>query len=202
MTHDYRRNGTTTLFAALNTLDGTVISDTMPRHRHDEWLRFLKRLHRETPKNLVLHIICDNYATHKHPAVMEWLEEHKRVHIHFTPTSSSWLNMVERFFRSLDPEERMRSSGLQFGHSVPFHHDLPVALEWSVRVPRLGAASTRVPRPGADPHFRFGLSVLASCGRKVRSVCRPPNGSTLVRVISTAPTRQSGTILWAAFQQH
>ena len=91
---------------------------------------------------------------------------------------------------------------LQFGHSVPFHHDLPVALEWSVRVPRLGAASTRVPRPGADPHFRFGLSVLASCGRKVRSVCRPPNGSTLVRVISTAPTRQSGTILWAAFQQH
>jgi hypothetical protein len=122
MTHDYRRNGTTTLFAALNTLDGTVISDTMPRHRHDEWLRFLKRLHRETPKNLALHIICDNYATHKHPAVMEWLEEHKRVHIHFTPTSSSWLNMVERFFRSLDPEERMRSSGLQFGHSVPFHH--------------------------------------------------------------------------------
>jgi hypothetical protein len=111
MTHDYRRNGTTTLFAALNTLDGTVISDTMPRHRHDEWLRFLKRLHRETPKNLALHIICDNYATHKHPAVMEWLEEHKRVHIHFTPTSSSWLNMVERFFRSLDPEERMRSSG-------------------------------------------------------------------------------------------
>ena len=97
MTHDYKRNGTTTLFAALNTLDGTVISETMARHRHDEWLKFLKRLHRDTPKNLALHIICDNYATHKHPAVMKWLEEHKRVHIHFTPTSSSWLNMVERF---------------------------------------------------------------------------------------------------------
>ena len=107
MTHDYKRNGTTTLFAALNTLDGTVISETMARHRHNEWLRFLKRLHRETPKHLALHIICDNYATHKHPAVKAWLETHKRVHIHFTPTSSSWLNMVERFFRDIT-ENRIR----------------------------------------------------------------------------------------------
>jgi len=107
MTHDYKRNGTTTLFAALNTLDGTVISETMQRHRHNEWLKFLKRLHRETPKQLALHIICDNYATHKHPAVQAWLETHKRVHIHFTPTSSSWLNMVERFFRDIT-ENRIR----------------------------------------------------------------------------------------------
>jgi len=107
MTHDYKRNGTTTLFAALNTLDGTVISETMPRHRHDEWLKFLKRLHRETPKSLALHIICDNYATHKHPAVTKWLEAHDRIHIHFTPTSSSWLNMVERFFRDIT-ENRIR----------------------------------------------------------------------------------------------
>ena len=107
MTHDYKRNGTTTLFAALNTLDGTVISETMQRHRHNEWLKFLKRLHRETPRNLALHIICDNYATHKHPAVKEWLESHKRVQIHFTPTSSSWLNMVERFFRDIT-ENRIR----------------------------------------------------------------------------------------------
>lgn len=107
MTHDYKRNGTTTLFAALNTLDGTVTSETMQRHRHNEWLRFLKRLHRETPKNLALHIICDNYATHKHPTVKAWLEAHERVHIHFTPTSSSWLNMVERFFRDIT-ENRIR----------------------------------------------------------------------------------------------
>jgi transposase len=107
MTHDYKRNGTTTLFAALNTLDGTVISETMARHRHDEWLKFLKRLQRETPKKLDLHIICDNYATHKHPAVTKWLEAHKRVHVHFTPTSSSWLNMVERFFRDIT-ENRIR----------------------------------------------------------------------------------------------
>ena len=107
MTHDYRRNGTTTLFAALNTLDGTVISETMERHRHEEWLKFLKRLDRETPKKLALHIICDNYATHKHPAVTEWLEKHRRIQIHFTPTSSSWLNMVERFFRDIS-ENRIR----------------------------------------------------------------------------------------------
>ena len=107
MTHDYKRNGTTTLFAALNTLDGTVISATMPRHRHEEWLKFLKRLERETPKRLALHIICDNYATHKHPVVKAWLEEHPRVHVHFTPTSSSWLNMVELFFRDIT-ENRIR----------------------------------------------------------------------------------------------
>ena len=107
MTHDYRRTGTTTLFAALNTLDGTVISETMARHRHDEWLKFLKRLQRETPKKLDLHIICDNCATHKHPAVTKWLEAHKRVHIHFTPTSASWLNRVERFFRDIT-ENRIR----------------------------------------------------------------------------------------------
>lgn len=107
MTHDYKRHGTTTLFAALNTLDGTVISETMERHRHEEWLKFLKRLDRETPKKLALHIICDNYATHKHPAVTEWLEKHRRIQIHFTPTSSSWLNMVERFFRDIS-ENRIR----------------------------------------------------------------------------------------------
>jgi len=107
MTHDYKRKGTTTLFAALNTLNGTVISETMSRHRHEEWLKFLKRLDRETPKKFALEIICDNYATHKHPAVKAWLQEHPRVHVHFTPTSSSWLNMVERFSRDIS-ENRIR----------------------------------------------------------------------------------------------
>jgi hypothetical protein len=102
-----KRNGTTTLFAAMNTLDGTVISATMPRHRHEEWLKFLKRLERGTSKRLALHIICENYATHKHPAVKSWLKDHPRVHVHFTPTRSSWLNMVERFFRDIT-ENRIR----------------------------------------------------------------------------------------------
>ena len=107
MTHDYKRNGTTTLFAALNVLDGQVISTCQQRHRHDEWLKFLKKINRETPKDKTLHLIADNYATHKHPKVQEWLEKHPRFNMHFTPTSASWLNMVERFFRDIS-ENRLR----------------------------------------------------------------------------------------------
>jgi transposase len=100
-THDYKRNGTTTLFAAMNVLDGTVISMCQKRHRHQEWLKFLKQVDRETPAKLDLHVILDNYSTHKHVKVKAWLAKHPRFHLHFTPTSSSWLNMVERFFRDL-----------------------------------------------------------------------------------------------------
>ncbi len=98
MTHDYKRNGTTTLFAALDVATGDIIDECMPRHRHDEFLRFLKKLERQTDKSLAIHIIADNYATHKHPEVNAWLAKHPRVHMHFTPTSSSWVNLVERFF--------------------------------------------------------------------------------------------------------
>jgi transposase len=101
MTHDYKRNGTTTLFAALNVLDGQVIGQCQQRHTHAEWLKFLKKIDRETPKDKTLHLIADNYATHKHPVVQEWLAKHPRFHMHFTPTSASWLNMVERFFRDI-----------------------------------------------------------------------------------------------------
>ena len=100
-THDYKRNGTTTLFAALSMLDGSVISRCAPRHRHIEWLDFLRQINREAPKHMQLHLICDNYATHKHPKVTEWLTKHSRFHMHFTPTSASWINMVERFFRDI-----------------------------------------------------------------------------------------------------
>ncbi len=100
-THDYKRHGTTTLFAALNTLDGTVLSTCQARHRHQEWLRFLQQIDTQTPGDRDLHLIVDNYATHKHPKVMAWLRKHPRIHLHFTPTSASWLNMVERFFRDL-----------------------------------------------------------------------------------------------------
>jgi len=101
MTHDYKRNGTTTLFAALNVLNGKVISACQQRHRHVEWLKFLKQIDRETPKDKALHLIADNYATHKHPVVQAWLAKHPRFVMHFTPTSASWLNMVERFFRDI-----------------------------------------------------------------------------------------------------
>ena len=108
MTHDYKRNGTTTLFAALNVLDGQVIGQCQQRHTHAEWLKFLKKIERETPKDKTLHLIADNYATHKHPTVQEWLAKHPRFVMHFTPTSASWLNMVERFFRDITTERLRR----------------------------------------------------------------------------------------------
>jgi len=108
MTHDYKRHGTTTLFAALNVLDGQVIGQCQARHTHVEWLKFLRQIDRETPKGKTLHLIADNYATHKHPTVQKWLDKHPRFHMHFTPTSASWLNMVERFFRDLTTERLRR----------------------------------------------------------------------------------------------
>lgn len=101
MTHDYKRHGTTTLFAALNILNGQVIGECMPRHRQDEFLKFLKKIDKETPKKLDLHLIADNYGSHKTEKVKMWLKKHPRFKMHFTPTSASWINMVERFFSEL-----------------------------------------------------------------------------------------------------
>ena len=101
MTHDYKRNGTTTLFAALEVLTGTVIGQCLPKHRHNEFLTFLRTIDKAVPKELDVHLILDNYATHKHPNVKTWLAKHPRFQLHFTPTSSSWLNLVERWFREL-----------------------------------------------------------------------------------------------------
>src|SRR6059036_731543 len=101
MTHDYKRNGTTTLFAALEILEGKVIGQCFARHRHQEFLKFLRRLDMEFPENLKLHLVLDNYGTHKHPKVQSWLKRHRRFEMHFIPTSSSWLNQVERWFGEL-----------------------------------------------------------------------------------------------------
>ena len=101
MTHDYKRNGTTTLFAAMNVLDGTVIGQNMQRHRHQEFIRFLNAIEREVPAGKTVHAILDNYAAHKHPAVQRWLARHPRWTFHFTPTSASWVNAVEGFFATL-----------------------------------------------------------------------------------------------------
>lgn len=108
LTHDYKRNGTTTLFAAIELAEGKIISECLPRHRHQEWTRFLKRIDAQTPPDLDLHLIVDNYATHKHPKVLSWLKRHPRFHLHFTPTSSSWLNVIERWFRDLT-QNRIRN---------------------------------------------------------------------------------------------
>ena len=110
MTHDYKRNGTTTLFAALNPLDGKVIGECPPRHRHQEWLKFLRRLDREFPGEQELHLVMDNYGTHKEPHVKAWLKKHPRFICHFVPTSSSWLNLVERWFEELSEKAIRRGS--------------------------------------------------------------------------------------------
>jgi transposase len=138
MTHDYKRNGTTTLFAALSMLDGTVVGQCLPRHRHQEFLKFLRHLDREFPAELELHLIVDNYRTHKHANVDAWLAQHPRFHLHFIPTSSSWLNLVERWFRELT-EKAIRRGVF---HSVPelidaietflaAHNDDPKPFVWT-----------------------------------------------------------------------
>lgn len=142
-THDYKRNGTTTLFAALSMLDGKVIGDCLPRHRHQEFIRFLKKIEAETPAALDLHLIVDNYGTHKHPRVKSWLQRHPRFHLHFTPTSSSWLNLVERWFREIT-DKRIRRGVFR---SVPalieaindyldHHNQNPRVFVWSASVER------------------------------------------------------------------
>ena len=108
MTHDYKGNGTTTLFAALDVLTGTVIGQCLPRHRHIEFIKFLNTIDREVPKGLQIHLVLDNYATHKHVEVQKWMKRHNRFHFHFTPTSSSWLNQVERWFRDLTDKNLRR----------------------------------------------------------------------------------------------
>jgi len=140
MTHDYKRNGTTTLFAAMSTLDGTVISMCDDRHRHQEWLKFLRVIDDVTPPDKELHLIADNYATHKHPKVQKWLARHPRFHMYFTPTSSSWLNMVERFFRDLT-EQRLRRGIFRdieeliiaIGDYIDKHNDNPKPFVWTAK---------------------------------------------------------------------
>lgn len=115
MTHDYVRHGTTTLFAAIEMAEGRLIGTCMKRHRHQEWIKFLELIDAQTPTHLDLHLIVDNYATHKHERVKRWLKRHPRFHVHFIPTSSSWLNLIERWFREIT-DKRIRRATF---HSVP-----------------------------------------------------------------------------------
>jgi transposase len=140
MTHDYKRNGTTTLFAALDVLEGRLIGQCMPRHRHQEFIKFLKRIDAETPPELDLHLIVDNYATHKHPKVEAWLKRHKRFYLHFIPTSSSWLNLVERWFREIT-DKRIRRGVFQSVEPlieairayIDEHNDDPRPFVWTAK---------------------------------------------------------------------
>ena len=141
MTHDYKRNGTTTLFAALNVLDGSVIGQCMQRHRHQEFIRFLNRIERDVPAGKLIHVVLDNYATHKHPKVHAWLDRHPRWTFHFTPTSASWLNAVEGFFAKLTNRRLKRGV-------------FPSIVDLQATINRFVAETNRQPRPfvwTADP---------------------------------------------------
>ena len=140
MTHDYKRHGTATLFAALNAANGEVYGLCQERHRHQEWLKFLPLLDQSMPAHLELHLIGDNYATHKHPKVQRWLARHPRFHMHFTPTSASWLNMIERFFRDLT-QNRLRPGvfrdleelRMAIGTYIDCHNERPKPFIWTAR---------------------------------------------------------------------
>jgi len=140
MTHDYKRHGTTTLFAAIELAEGRLIGTCMQKHRHQEWIKFLRLIDQQTPADLDLHLIVDNYSTHKHPKVKNWLKRHKRFHVHFIPTSSSWLNLIERWFRDIT-DKRIRRSVFR---SVPelidaimcyiaAHNENPESLSWTAK---------------------------------------------------------------------
>ena len=140
MTHDYKRNGTTTLFAALNTANGEVYGLCQEKHRHQEWLKFFRLIDQAMPANKQIYLICDNYSTHKHARVQRWLATHKRFHVRFTPTSASWLNMVERFFRDLT-QNRLRRGIFQdleqlilaIGNYIDVHNQNPKPLIWTAK---------------------------------------------------------------------
>lgn len=140
MTHDYKRNGTTTLFAALDTATGEVYGLCQQRHRHQEWLRFLRMIDQTVPADKQVYLICDNYATHKHPRVQRWLDNHKRFNVRFTPTSASWLNMIERFFRDLTANQIRRGvfQDLEqlitaIGEYIDHHNQNPKPFIWTAK---------------------------------------------------------------------
>lgn len=141
MTHDYVRNGTTTLFAALDVAEGKLIGTCMPRHRHQEWIRFLNQIDQQTPADLDLHLIVDNYCTHKHPKVQRWMSRHPRFHMHFIPTSSSWLNLVERWFREIT-DKRIRRGVFKSVEQlmaaitdyIAQHNENPRSFTWTAKV--------------------------------------------------------------------
>ena len=175
MTHDYKRHGTTTLFAALDVATGEVVHECLPRHRHQEFLRFLRKIERSVASELDIHVILDNYATHKHPAVRAWLDKHPRVHFHFILTSSSWLNLVERFFSELTTRQLKRLAVTSvdqlieaINHYIDRRNDNPTPFVWT----RL---CTIHHRQGQQSERDFGYTALGllKAGHHVRHVLVP-----------------------------
>src|SRR5574338_601586 len=172
MTHDYKRHGTTTLFAALNVLTGKLIGTCQSRHRHQEWLRFLKLLDQQTPQTRPLHLIVDNYATHKHPTVWRWLARHPRFHLHFIPTSSSWLNLIERWFRDLTTRRlrrgvfrHVRDLIAAIEQYIAHHNTRPRVFTWVAKVDEILVKIGRAERPYIRRHLYDTLHSYSSNNR-------------------------------------
>ena len=150
LSHDYKRNGTTTLFAAIEMAEGKIIAECMQRHRHQEWLKFLKKIDAETPPDLDLHLIVDNSCTHKHAKVKAWLKRHPRFHIHFIPTSSSWLNVIERWFGKIT-QDRIRNGVFRsvdelvgaIMNYVEAHNADPKTFQWTKSAEQILAKTKR-----------------------------------------------------------
>jgi transposase len=184
-THDDKRNGTTTLSAALSMLDGKVIGDCMPRHRHQEFIRFLNRIDTQTSQDLDLHLIVDNYGTHKHPRVAAWLKRHPRFCLHFIPTSSSWLNLVERWFRELTDKRLRRGSFKNVPDLIAAitqytegHNQNPKVFVWSASVEVIMARIAKCKEPVDSPHAAMGLQGRPSGQARVHgsarsALCKP-----------------------------
>jgi transposase len=164
ITSDYKRNGTTTLFAALDTANGEVYGFCQQKHRHQEWLKFLGMIDDTVSANKEIHIICDNYSTHKHAKVKLWLEQHKRFHVHFTPTSSSWLNMVERFFRDLTQNQIRRGIFkdleqliMTIGDYIDGHNKNPKPFIWTAKRPTSSQKFLALRSPSINDYLCDGL---------------------------------------------
>ena len=150
MTHDYKRHGTTTLFAALELAEGKLIGLCLPHHRHQEWIKFLRLIDAQTPPKMNLHLIVDNYCTHKHPKVQNWLKRHRRFHMHFIPTSSSWVNVIERWFRDLTDKRIRRGAFTSVPHLIEAimnylaaHNENPKSIVWTAKVDDILAKVSR-----------------------------------------------------------
>jgi transposase len=150
MTADYKRNGTTTLFAAIDMAEGKLIGTCMSKHRHQEWIKFLRQIDAETPAALDLHLIVDNYATHKHPKVKSWVKRHPRFHLHFIPTSSSWLNLIERWFREITTKRLRRGTFQNVAQLIDAivsfikeHNSSPRAFTWTAKADEILAKIER-----------------------------------------------------------
>ena len=200
MTYDYKRHGTTTLFAALNILDGTVIGRNMQRHRHQEFIRFLNTIEEQVPVGKVIHTIVDNYATHKHPKVRQWLARHPRWTFHFTPTSASWLNAVEGFFAKLTRQRLKRGVfrsvidlQVAINRFVAETNLNPKPFVWTADPKRVIAAvkrgkqtlnqstSSRAPRADPDRRFAGGSSFGCKRGHPARRFPRAVGGAAIAR---------------------